>query len=314
VTVVVEKEMRIDWKIALLLWLFSATATLNAQTPMSSEPGANRKASSSGQTSSLLRAPLPGHAIEQGTRSTYNAYSLYQYIDGGADIYLLYDFKTLLHQDFKSGATELTADIYEMGNAEDAFGIYSSERSPNYKFLPIGAEGYRAEGILNFFEGQYYIKLSGSGANTDALLDQFARLVSGRIEGTRTLPALLASFPREHRVAHSEKYIKKDPLGHAFLAPAYLVTYGQGKQQMTLVVSVANSAFAAKARAEQLTRHFKQSGEASPAPELGENGMRGSNSFEGHVIARTRGRYLIALFNPGQSGADTLKTTALGLP
>lgn len=306
--------MRIDWKIALLICLCSADATLKAQTLLFSGPDANTRASTPAQRSGLLREPLPGHATEQGTPSSYNADSLYQYIDGGADIYLLYDFKMLLHQDFKSGATEVTADIYEMGNTEDAFGIYSSERSPNYKFLPIGAEGYRGQGILNFVEGQYYVKLSGSGPNAEALLDQFARLVSSRMEGTRALPALLASFPREHRVAHSEQYIKKDPLGHAFLAPAYVVAYGQGKQQMKLVVSVANSAPAAKARAEQLTRHFKQSGEASPAPELGENGMRGSNSFEGHVIARTRGRYLIAIFNPGQNGATTLKTTAKGLP
>jgi hypothetical protein len=124
----------------------------------------------------------------------------------------------------------------------------------------------------------------------------------------------VASFPREHRIAHSEQYIKKDPLGYAFLAPAYLATYGEGKQQMKLVVSVANSTAAAKARAEQLAKHFKQTGQEVSASGLGENGMRASNSFEGCVIARTRGRYLIALFNPGQNGAQILKTAAQGLP
>jgi len=306
--------MKMPWKIALLVWLTLAAAGLNAQSSVSPATARNTGVSSTAQISSLLRAPLPGRAVAQGTASAYNADSLYQYIDGGADIYLLYDFKTLLHQNFKSGAAEVTVDIYEMGNAEDAFGIYGSERSTSYKFLPIGAEGYRGEGILNFLEGPYYVKLSGSAPSADTLLDQFARLLSARIGGSRALPSLLATLPREHRVAHSEQYIKKDPLGHAFLAPAYLVTYGQAKQQSKLVVSVADSAPAAKARAEQLTRHFKQTGEAVPAPDLGENGMRGSNNFEGHVIARTRGPYLIALFNPGQNGTQILKTTAQGLP
>jgi hypothetical protein len=306
--------MKTGGKIAPVVWLTLMATMLIAQNLTSPVSDPKTKVANAAQLSSILREPLPGRMAAQGTASSYNSDNLYQYIDGGADIYLLYDFKTLLHQDFKGGVAEVTADIYEMGNREDAFGIYSSERSANYTFLSIGAEGYRGDGILNFFEGQYYVKLSASGPNADTLLGQLARLLSIRLNGSRVLPPLLASFPREHRVAHSEQYIKKDPLGHAFLAPAYLVAYREGKQEAKLVVSVANSALAAKARAEQLAQHFKQTGEAVAATDLGENGMRANNSFEGSVIARTRGRYLIALFNPGQNGAEMLKTAAQGLP
>jgi hypothetical protein len=38
-------------------------------------------------------------------------------------------------------------------------------------------------------------------------------------------------------------------------------------------------------------------------PELGEGGVRGKNSFEGNIIARTQGRYVIVLLNPPQDGA-----------
>ncbi|MFZ0732865.1 MAG: DUF6599 family protein [Candidatus Sulfotelmatobacter sp.] len=300
--------------ITLLICLILGAVLAQAQGFAPSGIVPTEKASNTVSVSGLLRGPLPGHAVAQGAPITYNAETLYQYIDGGADLYLLYDFKALLHQEFKSGTTDLTVDLYEMGNGDDAFGIYSSERSPNYKFLSIGAEGYRDKGILNFLGGQYYVKLSGSGPGVDTLFDEFARLLSSRIGGSRSLPALLAQLPREGRISHSEQYIKKDPLGHAFLSPAYIVTYAQGRQQMKLVVSVANDRPAAKLRAEQFAKHFKQSGEAVLAPELGENGMRGSNSFEGHVIARTRGRYLIAVFNPGQNGAGILQTAARSLP
>jgi hypothetical protein len=266
------------------------------------------------QFASLLREPLPGHAGAQAPPSFYGPDSLYQYIDGGADMYLLYDFRDLLHQDFKSGAAELTVDIYEMGKTEDAFGIYAAERSPGYKFISIGAEGYRDKGILNFLQDHYYVKLSASGANVDGLLDQFARLLSARIGGTRTLPALLGKLPREHLVPHSEQYARKDPLGHAFLAPAYVVAYAQGKQESKLVVSVANSAQEAKSRVEQLAKHFKQSGECASAPELGEGGIRAKNNYEGRLIARTQRRYVIALLNPPENGAEILKTAARSLP
>lgn len=299
-----------NWKVALLASLMWGAALVNAQNLTPSPSGPGTRSSNVAQPSSLLSQPLPGRALAQGAPSIYTAETLYQYMDGGADIDLLYDFQTLLHQNFKSGPNDITADIYTLENNEDAFGLYSSERSSKYRYLPIGAEGYQGKGILNFFEGQYYVKLSGSGPNADMLLDEFAHVLSSRIAGGRTLPTLLAKFPREHLLLHSEQYIKKDPLGHGFLAPAYVATYVQGQEEMKLLVSVANDGPAAKLRAEQLARHFKQTGQQNSAPEFGENGMRGSNSFEGHMIACTRGRYLIALFNPGPGGPEILKITA----
>jgi len=292
-----------------LICIILAAALVQAQSSGSRTSDAAQK-----QFASLLREPLPGHAGAQAPPSFYNPESLYQQIDGGADIYLLYGFKSLLHQDFNSGGAELTVDIYEMNNTEDAFGIYAAERSPGYKFISIGAEGYRDQGILNFLQDHYYVKLSGSGANADGLRDQFARLLSGRIGGTRTFPALLAKLPREHQVPHSEQYMRKDPLGHAFLAPAYVVAYAQGKQESKLVVSVANSAPDAKSRLEQLAKHFKESGECASATELGEGGIRAKNSYEGRVIARTQRRYVIALLNPPDNGAEILNTVAGSLP
>ena len=263
---------------------------------------------------SFLVEPLPSRAVPQDQASFYKPDTLYQYIDGGADIYLLYEFRSLLHQDFKSGAAELTADIYDMGKPEDAFGMYAAERSPGYKFMAIGVEGYRSEGILNFLQDHYYVKLSGSGPNANALLDQFAHTLSGRIGGSRTPPPLLEKFPPENRVKYSEQYMRGNPLGHPFLAPAYVVTYAWGRQPSKLLISVANDAEGSKNRLQQLAQHFKQSGECVAAPELGEGGIRTKNNFEGRVIARTQGRYLILLLEPPENGAEILKKTARSLP
>ncbi|MGO9087798.1 MAG: DUF6599 family protein [Terriglobales bacterium] len=292
-----------------------AAGIVQAQNSAPSD-GASRAPASAGaqkQLLSFLREPLPSHATAPDPVSFYKPESLYQYIDGGADIYLLYDFHILLHEDFESGAAEVTADIYDMGKPEDAFGMYAAERSPRYKFVAIGIEGYRSEGILNFVQSHYYVKLAGSGAGADALLDQFARVLSQRIGGTRTPPALLEQLPREHRVQHSGQYMRKDPLGHAFLAPAYVVAYTWGRQEGNLVISIANDVAGAQARLEQLAKHFKESGECAAAPELGAGGIRAKNSFEGSVIARTQGRYLILAVNPPQNGAEILNETAQSL-
>ena len=265
------------------------------------------------QVQGLLSAPLPGKLAPEESPALYKADSLYQYIDGGADVYLLYDFRMLLHQNFKSGSAEVTADVYDMGKRDDAYGIYAAERSSKYKFLPIGIEGYRSKGILNFVQDHYYVKLQATGTNGDALLDPLGRTVSQRIGGARTRPALLQKLPRENKVEHSDQYIRKDPMGHAFLAPAYVASYAWGEQEGKLLVSVAADAASAKARLDQLAKHLKQTGTCSDAKELGEGGIRGKNSFEGNWIARTQGRYLVALVNPPENGAGILKTTATGL-
>ena len=79
-----------------------------------------------------------------------------------------------------------------------------------------------------------------------------------------------------------------------------------------MLVSVAADPAGAKARLDQLTNHFKRTGQCAAAAELGENGVRAKNSFEGSILARTQGRYVIVLLNPPQDGATLLKATASG--
>jgi len=300
-----DRIVRTHLSIALLIVLIGVTSIGNTARAQST--------ATHPQMTKLLVAPLPGHPKSEGEPAFYKPDSLYQYIDGGADVYLLYDFQNLLHQEFKSGATELMVDIYDMGKPEDAFGIYSAERSPKYNYIPIGAEGYHSKGVLNFLQDRYYVKLAGSGTEADALLGQLAHTLSARIGGSRALPPVLSKLPQARRVSHSEQYIRKDPLGHPFLAPAYVVTYTSTPKESKLLVSVANDAAGARGRIDQLAKHFKQTGECTAAADLGENAIRAKNSFEGSVIARTEGRYVILLLNPAQEGAALLKSAALSL-
>jgi hypothetical protein len=261
----------------------------------------------------FVGAPLPGNPTARGAPTFYGADNLYKYLDGGADVYLLYDFQVLLHEDLNSGQAELTVDIFDMGSTEDAFGMYAAERAPGYNFLDIGVEAYRNEGILNFLQDRYYIKLAGFGPGSDDLLERFARLLSERIAGTRTLPPLLEKVPQEHRVKHSEQFTRKDPLGHRFLSPAYAVSYKQDELESKLLISVAKDPAEAKTRLESLAKYFRESGKCEAAPDLGDGAIQASNTFEGRVIAIAQGRYLLVVINPASDAAALLKKTAQDL-
>lgn len=298
------RNIRLAWVLVAICLLASPEVSMEAQSANDIQK----------RLQSFANESLPPGVTREEAASFYKPDTLYEYIDGGADVYLLYDFQLLLHQNFKMGNGELTVDIYDLGKPENAFGMYSAERSPRYKFVTIGVEGYRSDNSLNFLQDRYYVKLAASGTGAGGALDPFGRMLSRRIGGTARTPALLAKLPVEHRVPHSEQYIRKDPLGHPFLAPAYLVGYTwAGKQESKLVLSEAGDPAGAKARLDQFENHFRQSGECVAAAELGENGIRGKNSYEGRIIARTQGRYLIAIINPPENGAEILKRTARGL-
>src|SRR4051794_19771745 len=111
----------------LIAFIFGASFRCSSGAAFAQSSEASQK-----QLLTFLSAPLPGKANSEGSPEYYKPDSLYQYIDGGADVYLLYDFRILLHQNFKSAGAELTADIYDMGTPEDAFGIYAAERSARY--------------------------------------------------------------------------------------------------------------------------------------------------------------------------------------
>ena len=253
----------------------------------------------------VIPEPLPAGAIAQDGASFYGPDNLYQYMDGGADIFVLYGIRTLLHLDVRAKAVDLTVDVFDMGTPDSAFGMYAAERWPDYRFIAIGTEGYHNKGILNFLQDRYYVKLAGFGDGADEVLERFARALSAGIGANPAFPALLARLPAENRRPHSEQYMPNDPLGHPFLAPAYVVAYTAGDQETKLFVTIARDEADAQQRFKQLERHFAKTGQYKAAPEFGEGAIRGSNSFEGSMIAQTTGRYLLLLLNPA-TGSETL--------
>jgi hypothetical protein len=246
----------------------------------------------------------------------FYAADLYEYIDGEAVGYHAYDFVALLNQAYKAQGADVTVDIYDMGEPTNAFGVYASDCSPNNHFVQIGAEGYLGDSALNFWQGRYYIKLSGLSQKPDmnSVLESFARSISERLQGGKSLPPVLALLPAEHLVAHSQKFLKKAPLGHDFLAPAFKATYAWDGKTSTLILSQAKDVKEALARVEQLRSHFDKFGKVEPLSGLGFDAWRGTSPYEGNTIFFARGQYAVMFINPPASPEEFLKKLHAGLP
>lgn len=256
-----------------------------------------------------LRQLLPFTETTKDCPQFY-AGDLYRYIDGGAEAFEAYDMLAMVHCRRQEGDVQVVVDIYDMGTALNAFGVYSSERAPDQRFLNIGVEGNATDFTLNFWAGRYYVKLSAfGGTGGAALMERLASAIAERIGAPDTMPAGLSLLPREGRTPHSEKYVKRAPLGHDFLGPAYMASYGTS----LLVLSEAGSPTQAQKWVGLLAAHFRETGKAAPWPAV-PGVWRGSNGFEGEWVFVSRGRYLIILTNPSPRAEDLLKALFHNLP
>jgi hypothetical protein len=257
----------------------------------------------------LLPEPSEVGAERTGEQKFFSS-DLYQYSDGGADVYLDYGLVAMLHQEYKTSSTDITLDIYNMGAQSNAFGIYAAESSPDYQFLPIGAEGYGTNEILNFFQNEFYVKLSAFSdkEKTEPVLARFGRAVSRRIGPSKAMPEFLSLFPPQNLVNHSCKFVKKSPLGHDFLAPAIMASYAFGEKQTSLVISKSPDAKGAVQKVGQLHDYFARSGKVGPQPGLASGAFFGSNQFEGEAVFFASGSYGILCINPPLHPESFLKS------
>jgi hypothetical protein len=174
----------------------------------------------------------------------YTADNLWDFIDGAADTYLSYGFEDLHVVEYKKGKNLIKLEIYRHKDDIQAFGIYSSERSPSFRFINIGAQGYKVDGSLNFYKGKYYVKLRTYSKSEKILqsLESLAVKASNMLTGSAELPAVLKEFPDMGKKKNEETYIKESVLGHEFLSGAFKAPYESGNSQFTIFIFKKNSA------------------------------------------------------------------------
>ncbi len=176
---------------------------------------------------------------QNGNPQVFLPRTLYEYIDGAADLYLTYEFQELNVAEYKGeGKVAVTVEAYRHGDSTQAFGIYSQERLPSARFLDIGAQGYQEPNVLNFVAGPYYVKISGygTGAEDERIMLAFGRKMEEILGGRSALPGILSSFPREGKKKNTEKFVSRDFLGYSYLHSGYTADYEMGDKKFKIFV------------------------------------------------------------------------------
>jgi hypothetical protein len=213
-------------KSSILIFLLMVTVRfLSSVTPLSADPYVTFPDLKNWEKSDKTREFFPEN--------------LFDYINGAADSYLSYQFRHLWVKEYiKASGASIKAEIYEHQDENDAFGIYSIERAPEYNFQKLGGQAYRYEDILNMTCGKYYVKLHGYDLEeadfTD--LDVLAQAIADHLDPEARLPEILEKFPSEDRVPNSGMYIAENFLGYEFLKNAFASIYRKGDHTFQLFV------------------------------------------------------------------------------
>jgi hypothetical protein len=244
---------------------------------------------------------------QSGEIQTFSPRTLYEYIDGAADLYLTYDFEALKVAEYhneKKGS--VTIDIYFHKTPIQAFGIYSQERLPDANFIDVGAQGYVESNVLNFLTGPYYVKISSynTGVEDREILLTFAKRVAEGLGGKGSLPSILSSFPEEGKKKHSEKFISKNFLGYPFLHSAFIADYELSGKKFKLFVIEGDR----QECKDMIQKYLRQVG--SPAKEVVEGRYTLPDPYQGEIDLYWKGKKVWGILNVSE---PTLRSKYLKL-
>lgn len=155
----------------------------------------------------LSELPPKIHGWEKVEERTYHSENLFDYIDGGAELYLSYGFKQLHKRTYvREGQPEIIVDIFDMGSSANAFGVFSHSREEVNDDFGQGSEYHG--GFLRFWKNRYYISILGTPVTGEAEKTIFAlgRTIEAAITEKGPLPEIINLLPPSNLIAESVRY------------------------------------------------------------------------------------------------------------
>ncbi|MCX5912059.1 MAG: hypothetical protein NTV04_09020 [Deltaproteobacteria bacterium] len=170
------------------LWVLISVAFLTPSVNMAQEKGkADQEAS--------FPAEVSGWKWD-GKENHYNRKTIFDYINGAGELYIAYNFNGVKVRRYEKGShPPITAEVYDMGTSEDAFGVFSFERQDEEAGIGQGSEF--GGGLLRFWKGKFFVSAfaEGQGKEAEAATLDLGKAIANSIKSTGPIPKLLGVLP-----------------------------------------------------------------------------------------------------------------------
>jgi hypothetical protein len=150
---------------------------------------------------------------KSGAAEIYNRLDIFDYIDGGAELYLAYDFQRVAVQKYipKSQKSDeeksITVEIWQMKTPEDAFGVFSIDQEGEK--APIGQRGIYDAGCLRFWKNVYVVRILQMLESSKDVIFQLGRGIDQKIQSEGNLPVLVQQVPSDSLFSGSVCFFHK---------------------------------------------------------------------------------------------------------
>ena len=161
-------------------------------------------------TEASNESPLPGWTLASPA-SAYNKKSIFDYIDGAAELYFAYDFRGVATAEYQDGETSIIIDVYDMNTPDGAFGIYSLNRYPEANYVEIGNEGILTDTNLDFWKGRYFCRAYSfdiSEKYQKAVVNLGSKLALN-IKEAGAEPSIIGMLPQNGLVPKSARFFSR---------------------------------------------------------------------------------------------------------
>lgn len=163
-------------------------------------------AEAAAMTDAIPRAAGSYAAVESPRR--YDRRTAYDYMDGGAEVYLAYGMTALWVQEYaKEGEPLLTLNLFEMDSAAGAFGVFTYEREDEEAGVGQGSE--YGGGILRFWRGRHFVFAQAETETPKAreALLALGRALADRLGPSQAAPTLPGGLPADGLRPASVRYV-----------------------------------------------------------------------------------------------------------
>ena len=227
-----------------------------------------------------------------GPARTHDATTLWEYINGGADLYLSNGFTELSCVELKRpgrGGLRATVEVFELGSLLNAYGVYQPFHDPAAVVEGIGAQASYFGTMLAFYEDRYFVRvlpatgMSAGAEQRDALLALGRALAEG-IPGQPAEPAELDYLAADGLPRDAIAYSPRSLLGYSFLHGGLTVPHGKGETSFSVFVALCDPA-AAELALEGLAERLipPDEGARSELP-TGDRILRGTDPHHGALL------------------------------
>jgi len=158
-----------------------------------------------------LQRDLPSKIMDwsaEGPDRIFDSNTLFEYIDGGAEVYRAYNLRQCLSRRYVTAdGPAIILDVFDMGTSKDAFGVFTHDM--NGAVVRLGQDARFQPGWLSFWKGRFFVSIYTEEETHEsrnavmALGNGVASLIKQR--GSR--PAILSKLPTRGLCSDTVRYL-----------------------------------------------------------------------------------------------------------